>query len=80
MVYFMYIMLILQKNCADLNSKPHGGILLMQKLLWMVGARFYPPIDSTHFELLELGKYKIGTHRGSFLLENHQDANVEIKK
>ena len=59
------------KNCADIISKPHGGILLIQKLLWMVGARFYPPIDSTHFELLELGKYKIGTHRGSFLSENH---------
>ena len=37
-------------------------------------------IDSTHFELLELGKYKIGTHRGSFMSENHQDENDEKKK
>ena len=67
------------KNCADLNSKPHGGILLMQKLLWMVGERFYPPRDSSHYKLLELDKYKIGTHRGSFLSDNQLDKNNEKK-
>ena len=68
------------KNCADLNSKPHGGILLLQKVLWMVGARFYPPVGSEHFKLLELQNYKIGAHRGSFLLNNQGDKIVENKK
>ena len=29
----------------------------------------YPQKGSEHYELLELGKYNLGIHRGSFLLE-----------
>ena len=30
------------------------------------GFRYYPPPGSEHYKLLELDKYKIGCHRGSF--------------
>ena len=61
------------KNYADPNSKHHGGFLLIQKLLWMVSARIYHPLDPEHFKLLELHKYKLGPHRGSFLLGHRND-------
>ena len=35
----------------------------------MVGFIFYPLEGSEHYKLLELDKYNIGVHRGSFLLE-----------
>ena len=54
-------------NWADLNSKPHGGTQLLNKTLWMIGERFYPPPNSEHFKLLQLEEYNIGSHKGSFL-------------
>ena len=56
-------------NKADMNTKAHGGQTLQEKHLCMVGYKFYPPKGSEHYEILELGKYNIGIHRGSFLLE-----------
>ena len=35
----------------------------------MVGFKFYPPKGSVHYDLLELAKYNIGVHMGSFLLD-----------
>ena len=56
-------------NKADMNTKAHGGKVLQEKHLCMVGYKFYPPKGSKHYEILDLGKYNIGVHRGSFLLE-----------
>ena len=56
-------------NKADMNTKAHGGEILQEKNLSMVGFRFYPPKGSIHYELLELSKYNIEVHRGSFLLD-----------
>ena len=46
-----------------------GGNTSREKPL-MVGFKFYPPKGSVHYELLELAKYNIGVHRGSFLLDS----------
>ena len=52
-----------------MNTKPHGGQTLQNKHLCLVGYKNYPPKGTKHYELLELGKYNIGVHRGSFLLD-----------
>ena len=57
------------RQVADFNSKPTGGISLQQSFLYIMGARFYPPPDSLHYKLLQLGAYNIGVHRGSFRQE-----------
>ena len=57
-------------NKSDMNTKSHGGKTLQEKNLSMVGFKFYPPKGSVHYELLELAKYNIGVHRGSFLLDS----------
>ena len=54
------------RQVADFNSKPTGGSSLQQSFLYIVGARFYPPSTSKHYLLLELDKYNIGVHRGTF--------------
>ena len=57
------------KTChmrADVNSKPHGGETLQKKVLPLFGFPFYPPADSDHYKQLELDKYNIGYHCGSF--------------
>ena len=51
---------------ADFNTKPNGGSQLQKSVLHVVGARFYPPDGTEHYTLLELDKYTIGIHRGSF--------------
>lgn len=56
-------------NKADMNTKVHGGQTLQEKHVSMVGYKFYPSKGSKHYEILEIGKYNIGIHRGSFLLE-----------
>ena len=53
-------------NISDVNIKPHGGVTLQKKIMWTTGYRYYPPAGSEHYKLLELDKYKIGCHRGSF--------------
>ena len=57
------------RQVADFNSKPTGGPTLQQSLLYIVGARFYPPPSSIHYKLLHLSDYNIGIHRGSFCLD-----------
>ena len=54
---------------ADYNTKPHGGINLQTKALPLFGFNNYPPAHSEHYKLLELHKYNIGIHRGSFLIK-----------
>ena len=51
-----------------MNTKAHGGQILQDKHLNMIGFKYYPPKGTKHYELLELEKYNIGLHRGSFLL------------
>ena len=55
-----------ERQLADMNSKPNGGESLQKSFLYLMGARFYPPEGSRHYELLDLGLYNIGIHRGSF--------------
>ena len=65
------------RQLADFNSKPTGGNQLQKSVLFLVGARFYPPPGSKHFVLLELDKYLIGIHRGSFRHEVESPGVVE---
>ena len=60
-----------------MNTKAHGGQILQTKHLNLVGHQYYPPKESKHYELLELGKYNIGFHRGSFL---NNPSDVVYKK
>ena len=57
-----------KKKKGDLNTKPHGGETLVTMLLSIIGFKFYPPNTSKHYILLDLHKYNISVHRGSFLL------------
>ena len=52
-----------------MNTKAHGGQILQTKHLCLIGYRFYPPKGTKHYDLLDIGKYNIGIHRGSLLLE-----------
>ena len=61
---------------ADFNSKPTGGSQLKKSVLHVVGARFYPPSGSEHYLLLELDKYSIGIHRGSFCHQLNPSVDV----
>ena len=77
-------------NKADMNTKTHGGQILQQKHLCLVGYRFHPEKGTVHYELLRLGEYNIGTHRGSFYwtlpkqytrkLSNRQIYNIDVSK
>ena len=69
------------RQLADFNTKPTGGSQLQKNVLYIVGARFYPPEGSEHYKLLELDKYSIGIHRGSFRHhENSLDNDKTNKK
>ena len=52
-----------------MNTKAHGGHILQTKHLCLIGYRFYPQKETKHYDLLDIGKYNIGIHKGSFLLE-----------
>ena len=55
-------------NKSDMNTKAHWGQILQTKMFnWIY--KFYPPKGTKHYDLLDIGKYNIGIHRGSFLLE-----------
>ena len=56
-------------NKLEVNTKTHGGKILKTKHLCLIGYRFYQPKGTKHYDLLEIGKYNIGIHRGPFLLE-----------
>ena len=56
-------------NKSDMNMKAHGGQKLQMKHLCLIGYKYYPPKGTKHYELLGIGKYNIGIHRVSFLLE-----------
>ena len=45
---------------ADYNYKPLAGDILLDKILWSIGARLYPPKNTIHYTTLELDKYKVG--------------------
>ena len=47
---------------ANFNTKPQAGDNLQQPVLWTVGHRFYPTLETnaTHYKLLQLDKYPIG--------------------
>ena len=52
-----------------MNTKAHGRQILQTKRLCLIGYKFYPPKGTKHYNLLDIGKYNIGIHRESFLLE-----------
>ena len=56
-------------NKSDMNTKAHREQILQTKQLCLIGYRFYPPKGTTYCDFLVIGKYDIGIHRGSFLLE-----------
>ena len=62
---------------ADMNTNPYGGFRLQKKYLSLIGHQFYPPPTSEHFILLELGKYNINPHRGSFILNKDRATPME---
>ena len=45
-----------------LNSKPHGGEILMDLIDRAIGVRFYPPLGSEYYKLLRLAKFHGCTH------------------
>ena len=59
----------IRQNKADLNTKSLGGETLQIKHLWSVGFQLYPPNGTDDHKLLELHRYNIGMHGGSFLLD-----------
>ena len=80
------------RNKADMNTKAHGGQILQDKHLCLVGYRLYPKKGTKHYELLGLGKYHIGSHiedifylihpkkytKGKVI--NKQICNIEVSK
>ena len=44
----------------DFLSKPQGGYILLDKVLWAIGHRFYPPQTSQHYKHLQLRRFPIG--------------------
>lgn len=44
-----------QAQLADINSKPSSGNALEENISYVIGKRFYPPPDSEHYKLLDLG-------------------------
>mmetsp|Transcript_2512 Transcript_2512/g.3546 ORF Transcript_2512/g.3546 Transcript_2512/m.3546 type:complete len:95 (+) Transcript_2512:649-933(+) len=52
---------------AEVNIKPHGGETLQKKILNIIGFKYYPKQQSEHYKMLQLNKYDISEHRGSFL-------------
>ena len=56
----------------DMNTKPHGGSTLQQKILPLVGFQFYPPPNSEHYKLFQLDGFEIGIYRGRFLLDKNK--------
>ena len=47
---------------ADLNYKPHGGKSLRIIIDCAIGAQFYPPPGSLHFQQLRLGHFHETNH------------------
>ena len=78
---FSPLYIVTTNNKGDMNTKPHGGETLVGKIFAIIGYKFYPPPSSLHYTLLELHKYNIGVHRGSFLLPVKQkSSNLTLKK
>ena len=48
---------------ADFMSKPLLGDELLDKVLWAVGCRYYPPPESLHYDMLQLKTYPVGVKR-----------------
>ena len=47
---------------ADLNSKPHGGKILINIIDCAIGTRFYPPTGSVHCKILRLDQFHVPFH------------------
>ena len=67
-------------NKADMNTKAHGGKILQEKHLCLVGYKYYQAKSTVHYEWLGLGKYNIGIHRGSFLLDPVKAVHKKIEQ
>ena len=57
---------------GDMNTKPHGGAILQQKILPLIGFQFYPPLNLEHYKLLQFEEFEIGIYRGSFLPDRNK--------
>ena len=57
------------RNKANMNTKPRGGVNLQTINMAIVGYQHYPPKGTEHYKLLQLRQYNIGPHRGYFLKE-----------
>ena len=55
-------------NKADMSTESHGVQTIQANNLCLVRFKTNPIKGSKHHELLYIGKYNIGTHRGSSLL------------
>ena len=62
------------RQLADFLTKPTREGQLQKSVLHLVGAQSYPPTGTEHHKLLELQKYSIGIHRGSFC---HQESSTD---
>ena len=56
-------------NKSDINKKAHRRQILQTKHLCLIVYTVYPPKGTNHYDLLDMGRYNIGIHRESFLLE-----------
>ena len=61
------------RNKADMNTKPHGGANLQTMNMAIIGYQHYPPEGTEHYNLLQIGQYNIGPHRGSFRKETKME-------
>jgi hypothetical protein len=61
---------------ADYNSKPLSGDILLDKILWSIGSRFYPPKNTDHHIELELDKYPVGKQtQNSLTIQSQLSSN-----
>ena len=59
---------------SDLNSKPHGRIILRDLIDRAIGSCFYPPTGSEHYKLIQLDQF----HGPSHINDNHKNNNETI--
>ena len=67
-------------NKTDMDTKSHGGQILQQKHVCLVGYKYYPENGTLHYKVLGLGKYNICIHMGSFLLDTARAVYKKIEQ
>ena len=77
---FSPLYIVTTNNKGDMNTEPHGGETLVVKIFSFIGFKCYPSPSTLHYTLLELHKYNIGVHRGSFLLLVKQKSSTPTLK